>query len=131
MVPERAAPNEKWKKLYSQSLMGPYEASQTRINNSTTFFLPAAPFHWQFCSIWRIRAEIADMVPERAVHNEKWKKRYPQSLMGPYEASQTRINNSTTFFLPAAPFHWQFCNIWRIRAKIADMAPERAVPNKN
>ena len=56
-------------------------------------------------STYFFNKKTADMVPERAVHNEKLKKRYPQSLMGPYEASQTRINNSTTFFLPAAPFH--------------------------
>ena len=48
MVPERAVPNEKQKNLYSQSLMGPYEASLTRINVKINLFLPVVPFHRQF-----------------------------------------------------------------------------------
>ena len=42
MAAERVVPKEKQKSWCSQSLMGPYEASQTRINVSIIFFLPAS-----------------------------------------------------------------------------------------
>ena len=45
----------------------------------------------------------------------KNKNRYLQSLLGPYESSNTKINVKIILFMPAAPFHGQFWNIWRIR----------------
>ena len=50
-------------------------------------------------------AKIADMAKTRAVPSAKWKIWYQQSLMGPYEALQTRLNVKIIFVLSAAPFH--------------------------
>ena len=105
MAQTRAIPNEKQKSWYQQSLVGPYEASQTRINVSIILFLPAAPYYRKYWNIGRIHGNTIDMSLVSTIPNEKQKSLYSQSLMGPYEASQAEKSCPISFFLPVVPYY--------------------------
>ena len=69
---EGAVPKKLLTSLHSQeSLLGPYEVSQARINVSLILFLPVVPYYLNYCKNWRICANTTDIAQERAVPNEK------------------------------------------------------------